>query len=242
MKSFEFSPEEKIAYFDEISNQFYNCNFGRMSKADFELMMFNFYDRKLVSNNTSEDGRIDYPKCSEYRISKELGITQQKVKNLKIRNQLVNPIEYDWKKELAALTENARFDPDTRKVSINIPDPNLFNDIRNYLEEKGEYVDIQLNSRLLQLRAEYYLDMVVDLETDEKAKREIKSNIKEQFEQSGKANAVFDEKHIGKSLLEGAVDITTIAANIKSLISPTNILGGAVVGLLTRGKHLSGLD
>ena len=116
----KFTNEEKISMFDEIASKFYNTNFGKFSKSDVELLMFKFYIRKLTTDSVSEDGTIIYNKCSDYRISKELGISQQRVRNLKIKNQLENPIPFDWQKALAKLTENARYDNVTKKVIVNI--------------------------------------------------------------------------------------------------------------------------
>ena len=48
MKYVSFNDEEKIELFDEIASQFYNSNFGQLSKRDMELMMFNIYIKKMI--------------------------------------------------------------------------------------------------------------------------------------------------------------------------------------------------
>lgn len=228
-----FEPEEKIRLFDEIADCFYNANFGQLSKSDMELMMFRFYIEKMISGNKNVDGTIDYRKCSDYKISKDLGITQQRVRNLKVKNQLTHPIDYDWKLAFAKLTENARYDQNTGKVILSIPDPNLALEIQNFIEDSGAYVEKQLNAKLLQIRAEYYIDLVVALEPDQARKKVVKA-LKKQFAESGKDDALLDERNIGKSLLEGAIEITSIVANISSIISPTNQLWSALRSLLSR--------
>lgn len=228
MKYVQFSDEEKITLFDEIADHFYKANFGQMSKSDIELMMFHFYMEKMIATYQNEDGTIDYRKCSDYKISKELGITQQRVRNLKIKKELVYPTQYDWKSALASLTENAKYDKITNKVVLNIPDPNLYIEIQNFIEEQGAYVEKQLNSKVLQIRAEYYIDLVVSLEQGA-ARKEIIKRLKE----GCKKDVLFDERNIGKSLMEAAVDITTIAANLCSIISPENYIGVALMKLLT---------
>ena len=185
MKYVSFNDEEKIELFDEIISHFYNSNFGQLSKSDIELMMFNIYIKKLISGNLNYDGTIDYKKCSDYKISQDLGITQQKVRNLKVKNQLINPIDYDWKAAFAKLTENARYDKTTGKIVINIPDPNLFIEIQNFIEDQGAYVEKQLNSKILQLRVEYYIDLIVALEPDASRKKIIKE-LKKIFKEEGK--------------------------------------------------------
>lgn len=232
MKYVSFSDEEKIALFDEIISNFFDSNFGQLSKSDIELMMFNIYIKKMISNNRNADGTIDYKKCSDYKISQDLGITQQKVRNLKVKNQLINPIDYDWKAALARLTENARYDKNSGKIVINIPDPNLFIEIQNFIEDQGAYVEKQLNSKILQLRVEYYIDLIVSLEPDVTRKKII-VELKKQIKAEGKDDKLFDDNNIGKSLLETTANITTVAANISSLVSPENLIGVALMKLLS---------
>lgn len=58
------------------------------------------------------------------------------------------------------------FRPLSGQKIVNISDPNLYLDIQNFIEEKGVVVEKQLNSKLLQIRAEYYIDLVISLEED----------------------------------------------------------------------------
>lgn len=233
MKYISFSNAEKIELFDEIASHFFNANFGQMSKSDFELMMFRFYIEKMIKLNRLEDGTIDYRQCSDYRISQDLGITQQRVKNLKIKNQLTHPIEYDWKIALSKLIANARYDKNTGKISMNIPDPNLYIEIQNFIEEQGSYVETQLNSKILQLRVEYFIDLVIGIEP-EQSRKKIANELKKSFKDSIKEDTIFNENNIGKSLLDISANITTVFANISGLISPDNYLGVALFGLIKR--------
>ena len=221
-----FTKEEKIKYFDKIASHFYNANFGQLAKSDMELMMFEFYINKVISVNKYTDGTIDYSKCSDYRMSKDLGITQQKVRNLKVKNQLRNPMQFDWKLALAGLMKNARYDEAAHKITLNIPDPNLYFEIQNFFEEHGAYVEIQLNRKILQMRVEYFLELCIMLEPEEKRKNIIKK-MKNEFKQSQSDNCVFDEKHIGRTLLNYSMNIITIIAGIESIISPENKIGVA---------------
>lgn len=233
MKYVSFTKDEKAELFDKIADCFYNTNFGQMSKSEIELLMFDIYIEKMISDCKRPDGTVDYRKCSDYIISKELGITQQRVRNLKVKNQLLHPIQYDWRRALATLIENARYDKNSKKVTLNIPDPNLYLEIQNFIEEQGAYVEKQLNSKVLQLRAEYYIDLILTLETEKTRKKAIKE-LKKQFKADGKEDYAFDERYIGKSLIDIGVNITTIAANLSAVISPENYIGVALIKLLTR--------
>ena len=116
---------------------------------------------------------------------------------------------------------------------MNIPDPNLYIEIQNFIEEKGAYVEKQLNSKILQIRAEYYIDLVISFESS-KTKEEIIKSLKKQLKDSGKDESVFDENNIGKTLIDGAVNVTTVAANLSTLISPENLVGVALIKLLQK--------
>lgn len=91
MKYVNFEDTDKAQCFDKLAAHFYNANFGQMSKADIELLMFDFYLCKMIDEHKSADGSIDYNECSNYKISQDLGITQQRVRNLKIKSSWYTP-------------------------------------------------------------------------------------------------------------------------------------------------------
>ena len=230
MRYIQFSDEEKIMMFDKIADEFYNSNFGSLSKSEMELMMFDFYIKKMMSDCRSDDDTFDYSLCSDYKISKDLGITQQRVRNLKVKNQLVNPIEFDWKLSFAKLIKNAVFDGN--KVIISIPDPNLYYEIQNFIEEQGAYIEKTLNSKHLVIRTAYFVDLILSVEP-ERNKNEIVKMIKKDYKEQCKDDKPFDDKNIGKSLISGAVNVTAVLANISSLISPNNEIFKMLTGLIT---------
>ena len=150
-----------------------------------------------------------------------MGITQQKVNNLKVKNQLVNPIDFDWKKSFLGMIQNARIDDKTRKVFINIPDPNLYIEIKHYLEEKGGYIDTQLNKGLLKIRAEYFIQLLVEIEPEINRKTIIKE-IKKKIREENKDERKLLENNVGTSLLDLAVNTTDIISSVLSLVATYN--------------------
>lgn len=234
MKYVSFSEDEKAKMFDKIASQFYQANFGQMSKSDFELLMFHFYIDKMISQNKNEDGSIEYNKISDYKISKDLGITQQKVRNLKVKNQLIYPIDFDWKLALSRLTKEARYDRTNHKIMLNIPDPNLFYEIQNFIEEQGAYIEKQLNSKILQIRVEYYIDLVLSL--DENCdKKKILKKLKKDFKDAEKENNKFDDKNIGHTLMQigrAGYEIVDIINSLSNLVNPGNIVWKALSSLV----------
>lgn len=140
--------------FDVIAEQFYAGNFGRMSKADFETLMFSIYIEQILTINGDEN----FSKYSDYTLAKDLGITQSKISNLKIRKQLQYPYSYNWQESFARISNRARYEKG--KVKIQIPDINLYYEIKNAIEENGGFIEISLTKGLLVVPLEYFLDLM----------------------------------------------------------------------------------
>ena len=228
----KFEPQDMEKAFEELAKRFYRQNFGQMSKADFEALMFHFYMKKLVEQYQNSAGVLDYNKCSDYKISQELGITQQRVANLKVKSQLLYPIEFKWEDSFASLIENARFDRQSKKIIVPIPDPNLYYKIQNFLEEQGGYIEVQLNKKLLQMRVEYYIALLEAVLGNEDSKRKIIENLKKKVEKDNQLEKKFDEKDIGRSLLNLGGDLTAIIEIIQCILLPETALGKAFSALI----------
>lgn len=111
------------------------------------------------------------------------------------------------------LVGNARFDNKSGKVLINIPDPNLYIEIKHYLENYGGYIETQLNRNLLKIRVEYFIQLLVEIEP-EKERNIIIKEIKKYIKKENKDENIFSEDNIAKSLL----DLTVNGANILNII------------------------
>lgn len=229
-----FSEKEKADMFDEIAKHFYDKNFGQFSKTDMELLMFKFYIDKVTNCNKNADGTINYQRCSDFAISRELGITQQRVRNLKVKKQLIYPMNYDWKKAFAELSSNARYDRVTKKIVMNIPDPNLFLEIENFFDTRNYYIEKQLNSKILQIRAEYFIDLVVEAENEDNRKKIIK-RLKNELKENNKTEPIFDENNIGKTILESSASIIPIVELISDICSPDNMFINTLKILIMKG-------
>ncbi|MCI8641208.1 MAG: hypothetical protein HFJ59_05000 [Clostridia bacterium] len=166
----EFEIEEKEKLFDEISSRYFNKNFGSMSKNDFETLIFSEYIEHCLRNNLDFD---------DYTISKELGITQSRVRTLKERKELKYPHKgFDWKIAFENAIPNAKYDENNRRVKIIIQDVNVMNELRHYIEEKGWYDEITLNKKLLQVPLDCFVDICMDLKNITQFSNESKNQIK----------------------------------------------------------------
>lgn len=222
----EFTDKEKAEMFDIIAARFYQRNFGQTSKSDLELLMFHFYMEKLLSNNKDDFGVISFNACSDYKISNELGITQQRVRNLKVKKQLVYPAEFDWIKALAALTEEARFERHNQMVSINIPDPNLFIEIQNFIEEQGGYIEAQINPKLLKMRLEYYIQLIIKVEGEDTEKKILK-RIRPILLKGSKTEDRIEGLTTSK-LFSKADNLLPVVLDLATINSPVGMLAGAL--------------
>ena len=196
-----FQPEDKIKAFDKIAEKYYFSNFGSISKTDFETLMFSIYIEQLLEKNQE-----DYNSYSDYTLSKVLGITQSKVSNLKVRKELLYPYDkFEWKDSLLRIAENVVFEDN--RIKLHIPDRNVFLELKNAIEVNGGFIDVQLNKNLLQVRLQYFLDLLVAISEEEDREK-----IKKVLEKTIKKNNIdvnFDKKKtFGQALMKQAPDVT----------------------------------
>lgn len=148
------SDSEKIEAFDRISECFLQQNFGSVGKSDLELMFFSIVIEHLLKHDLPYD---------DYTISKLLGITQQRVRNLKVKNQLRYEHSFDWKNALLSKVSNASFSPDDRFIIVFIDDPNLSIEVQHYIEANGGHVDYTLNPKLLKMNTRDFAKLLVEI-------------------------------------------------------------------------------
>ena len=227
-----FSEKDKARAFDKIANQFYAGNFGTMAKSDMETLMFSIYIEQILSK--SED---DFHTYSDFRLAKELGITQSKVSSLKVKKQLQYPHEFRWRDSFARVSENARYE--NGKIKIQIPDINLYYEIKNAVEEAGGYIDVSLTPKLLQISPEYFLDLLVavsETQQREQLRKELRNKIREknndreyleaqplgrQLAGCGK-EIILDVLEAAVSGAVGEIPVVTIARNVMNAIKERN--------------------
>lgn len=166
MNNLSFSTDEKIKAFDRISECFLQRNFGSVGKSDIELLFFSIVMEHLRSNNLPSD---------DYSVSKMLGITQQRVRNLKVKNQLRNPNEFDWKVEFATKAQNARYSADDSSVIVNLDDPVLSIEVQYFIEQHNGIVDYTLNPKLLKMQTRDFASLLVEVGVSKSEERVFKS-------------------------------------------------------------------
>lgn len=148
----DFEIKEKEELFDKIADLYYNKNFGRTSKSEFELILFDAYMKHKNDRDKKES--------DDYNVSKELGITQSRVRSLKERRQLVYPDDkLDWRMEFADCVQYAKCDLDNFRIKMTLPDVNVLREFQYFVENNGWYFETQLNSKLVQLPYDCFVDI-----------------------------------------------------------------------------------
>lgn len=231
----QFSEEEKQEMFDEIARHFYDRNFGTMAKSDMEALMFHF----IVRNSQKDDKSIDWDKIDDYALSRELGITIQKVRSLKVRSQLLFPIDYfDEEDCIKRALDNYRYDDNEKRFYISVPDPNIKLKIEDYIEKQGGYVEYQLNSKLLILRLEEVLKLAVLVEGNEKEfMKQIRKDNKEVQKLESEITPK-EFKQVVSSVFDTVKDTAEIIGAVTSIVSETNPLISLICAAAKTGIRL----
>ena len=146
-----WNDKTKLSLADKIIDQYFNRNFGRLSKSDLETLLFSEY-------LNAHDG-VEVP-CDDYTISKDLGITQSRVRALKERKELVYPSKnFDWERDFAQCIKHVHFDRTQKKVMFLVDDVNVMIELNHCIEQKGWFNECTLNKKVMVLSPEYFLEL-----------------------------------------------------------------------------------
>lgn len=204
-----FKEEDKAAAFDKIAEQFYERNFGRMSKSDMEILMFSIYIEQILARN-----EYAFNAYSDYRLAEALGVPQSKISSLKIKKQMRYPHEFDWKKSFEIVSKNARYE--NGKIIIQIPDINLYDEIKNVVEANGGYVSVTLTKNLFKITPEYFIGLMMAA-LEEEDRNKIRKKLRDEFRKQGEDQEYMDTEPIVKILTKlGKESVKTIFLTISS--------------------------
>lgn len=199
---------DKAGAFDKIAEMFYDKNFSSATKTEIELLMFSIYMDATIESCKKGNNTIDCNECSDYEMGKELGIPQEKVRTLKVKKQARYPIEFDWRESLKSIQDDIRYDRTKEKIIIPTRDPNLYNEIRNFIEDHGGYIEVQRSGNLIQIRPEHFFMLVYE-ELDNEGKKECRKKLVKQLQKKKKNNTIPEAKN--------AIDVLKLAEKALSL-------------------------
>jgi len=166
--------QSKASAFDKLAEMYYFSNFGSAGKSEIDLLMFSLYLEQILDKDQN-----DLNAYSDYTLSKQLGITQSRISNLKIKKELVYPYkDFDWKESFLSVSN--RIVAEENRIKLFLPDPNLYVEVKNAVEAAGGFIDVTLTRNLLVIKTEYFLDLMIAV-SDDKDKDRIKKEIAEKL-------------------------------------------------------------
>lgn len=229
------SEKYKAEQFDKISELFYCQNFGSANKSEIELLMFSILMDAMIEKYQNDDKSLDYNACSDYEIGKMLGIPQEKVRSLKVKKQARYPVSFDWYKSLMSMSDRIVYDEKRNKIIVPMPDPNLYNEIRNFIETQGGYIEIQRGKNCLQMRLEYFFMILYYKIDNEQEKETIRDKMTKELKTRNEMNE-FDIKTDRE--LENALQFET--NNLLDLLSTVLDAASPALGLLFKSIRTIG--
>jgi len=207
---------EKDKLFDRVNQaELFTKRFGSFSKVDYEVLMFTVYLDSLKEP------------AHDYDISLDLGITETKVRSLRVKSQLLYPREINWVNELALSLEHGVYDSGT--ITITIEDPSVLNRIRHEVESKYGMVGLSLNSKQLMLPVESFLILAACAEQDpDETLQRLNTELleREAIEKS------IQKQRFGSRFLKGVNDIGTVVQNVAAIYSVGAPIINAVLKLV----------
>ncbi len=235
--------EKKAKAFDKIAAMFYAQNFGSASKAEIELLMFSIFMDAMIEKYQGGYGTLDYNACSDYKIGAMLGIPQERVRTLKVKKQARYPQEFDWKNSLISIKNEIIYDDSKKKIIIPVRDPNLYNEIRNFIEDEGGYIEIQRGTNILQMRPEYFFILLYKAsgtnEDKETIRKEFAKKLREHNENVD-IDDILTDSELSQRALEYGDNFFDLALSVAEGVS--NPLVGIIkcIQCLTKFKQIKG--
>lgn len=218
-----FKPEQKIAAFDKIADMMFDRNFGSASKSEIELLMFSEYMEAMIEKYKIGDSTvINYDACSDYEIGKALGIPQEKVRTLKVKKQARYPRNFEWKNYLQAIKDSIVYDSQKGKIIIPIKDPNLYNEIRNFIEKNDGYIEITRGNNYIQIRPEYFFMLIYKSTDSEKDKEKIRKAFVKKLKEHNENTNIDDiktDKELSELALSYGGDFFELAKSVAAGVS-----------------------
>jgi hypothetical protein len=195
----KYSSKQKIKAFDFLVSKYFEAGFGSMSKSDVDQLFFNVATQ--YSNITDH---------SDYILSKLLKITQPRVRNLKLKNGLkYNQLSTDAAlKQFEKYAKFARLEDDNKRISIPIYDPNVFVELENLIEQSHGYVELQLNPKILTIRIDQFLNLLIQLEIKRTGQHQ--KDIEDKYFSALKDTILKEVKATGKVKSESILSIKDV--------------------------------
>ena len=206
----------------------FSKRFGSFSKSDYEILMFTIFLDSLKKP------------ANDYDISLELGITESKVRSLRIKSQLAYPKKLNWQDELLAAMQNYYFDPSANTLTIMIEDPSVQNLISHKIEQAHGIVKLAFNKKHLELPIGSYVMLALEAEKEQgsdKAEKDILKEINSQLQKENTLVQKVTKENLPSTFLSKFKDPSAILGIISIVVdhfSPENRIISMILSILQK--------
>ena len=177
--------------------ELFSKRFGSFAKTDYETLMFSIYLEML-----------DKP-ARDYDISLELGITETKVRNLRVRAQLVYPKDIQWVSELTDALKRGYYNKNDQTVTLMFENPSVQSQIKNLVEIEHGNVFMGFNRKQLCLPLE---DLLLLASRAEENENEAIANLNEEWLITKKHAQEITKETLGKRIWNKTTQVTDIVS------------------------------
>ena len=182
--------------------EMFTKRFGTFSKSDYEVLMFTIFQDSLAHS------------VRDYDISIALGITESKVRNLRIKSQLLYPKKLEWTGELAKSIERGYYDKTRKQITITFENPSVQSFVKNLVEKQCGVVWQSLNAKQLILPIESFLLLAAFAEKDEE---EVLNSIRKALQKETKKTTVIEKQKFKERFLQNIPDVASFIASLVSI-------------------------
>lgn len=196
----------------------FSRKFGSFTKTDYEVLMFTAYLDSLKRP------------ARDYEISIELGITESRVRTLRIKSQLLYPRDLKWVDELSKSIEHGYYDKMTGQITVTFEDPSVQSLMKNKIEENFGTVGQSINVKHLILPVESFLILAAHAEKDNSS---IIQKINDVLQARGTKKIVIEKEKLRTKYLEGIPDMVSFLSGLLSIYSTGRPIIEALIQKIT---------
>lgn len=184
--------------------ELFTRRFGSFSKSDYEILMFTIFLDSIAGP------------LRDYDISIALGITESKVRNLRVKSQLMYPRRLIWTEELIKGIEHGYYDRTTGQITVTFEDPSIQNLMKNKIEESFGTVGQTLNVKQLVLPVDSFLLLAALAERDES---DIIAKLNSALAKELKTTAAVEKRRFKERFMQGIPDMVSFISSLLQIYS-----------------------
>ena len=201
-----------------VEAELFTRRFGSFSKSDYEVLMFTIFLDSIAEP------------LRDYDISIALGITESKVRNLRVKSQLMYPRNLEWTEELTKSIEHGYYDKTAGQITVTFEDPSIQNLMKNKIEESFGTVGQTLNVKQLVLPVESFLLLAAFAEQDE---NKVLTKLNEELARESANVAIIEKKKFKERFMSGIPDAVSFVSSLLSIYSTGRPIVEAVLSKIS---------